>query len=124
MFLFDGLFKYENGLTVTGLTKELNILYVLNKFKKQNKNILIVTNSLYEANGYYDQLKTYTDDVCLFPMDDFLTSVAVAISPDLKNKRLETLNIINSGKKSIVVTNLMGFLRYLPDKMNSSVLSF
>ena len=42
MFLFDGLFKYENGLTVTGLTKELNILYVLNKFKKQNKNILIL----------------------------------------------------------------------------------
>ena len=124
MFLFDGLFKYENGLTVTGLTKELNILYVLNKFSKQNKNILIVTNSLYEANSYYDQLKTYTDDVCLFPMDDFLTSVAVAISPDLKNKRLETLNIINSGKKSIVVTNLMGFLRYLPDKKNSSVLSF
>lgn len=123
MNYFDNYFKYENGLTVTGLTKELNIFYILNKFKSDNKNILILTNTLYEANTYYDQIKTYIDEVCLFPMDDFLTSVAVAISPDLKNKRLETLNIINEGKKCVVVTNLMGFLRYLPDKNNSSSLS-
>ena len=123
MNYFDNYFKYENGLTVTGLTKELNIFYILNKFKNDNKNILILTNTLYEANTYYDQIKTYIDEVCLFPMDDFLTSVAVAISPDLKNKRLETLNIINEGKKCVVVTNLMGFLRYLPDKNNSSSLS-
>ena len=123
MNYFDNYFKYENGLTVTGLTKELNIFYILNKFKNDNKNILILTNTLYEANTYYDQIKTYIDEVWLFPMDDFLTSVAVAISPDLKNKRLETLNIINEGKKCVVVTNLMGFLRYLPDKNNSSSLS-
>ena len=28
-------FKYENGLTVTGLTKELNIFYVLEMFKRE-----------------------------------------------------------------------------------------
>ena len=117
-------FKYENGLTVTGLTKELNIFYVINKFRETDKNILLLANTLYEANTYYDQIKTYIDEVCLFPMDDFLTSVAVAISPDLKNKRLETLNIINEGKKCIIVTNLMGFLRYLPDKKNNSDLCF
>ena len=124
MNYFNNFFKYENGLTVTGLTKELNIFYVINKFKNDNKNVLILTNTLYEANTYYDQIKTYIDDVCLFPMDDFLTSVAVAISPDLKNKRLETLNTITSGKKCIVVTNLMGFLRFLPDKNNNSNLSY
>ena len=117
-------FKYENGLTVTGLTKELNIFYVLEMFKRENRSILILANTLYEANMYYDSLKTYTDDVCLFPMDDFLTSVAVAISPDLKIKRLETLDTIRSGKKSIVVTNLMGYLRYLPNKNDSSNLEF
>ena len=33
---------------------------------------------------------------------------------DLKVKRLDTLERIKTGKKSIVVTNLMGYLRYLP----------
>lgn len=122
-FLSD-YFKYENGLTVTGLTKELNVFYVLDLFKKSPGNIVVLTNTLYEANVYCDSLKTYTDDVYLFPMDDFLTSVAVAISPDLKIKRLETLEAIRKNKKSIVVTNLMGFLRFLPDKNNSSNLEF
>jgi len=122
-FLTD-YFKHENGLTVTGLTKELNVFYVLDLFNKRNGNLVILTNTLYEANTYYDSLKTYTDDVYLFPMDDFLTSVAVAISPDLKIKRLETLDAIRKGKKSIVVTNLMGFLRFLPDKNNKANLEF
>lgn len=117
-------FKYENGITIAGLTKELNIFYVLDLFKKENKNILILTNTLYESNTYFDLIHTYTDDVCLFPMDDFLTSVAVAVSPDLKIKRLETLDIIRNKSKKIVVTNLMGYLRYLPNKNETSNLEF
>ena len=124
MDFLSNYFKYENGLTVSGLTKELNIFYVLELFKKENRNIVILTNTLYEANMYYDSLKTYLDDVYLFPMDDFLTSVAVAISPDLKIKRLETLEKINNLNKAIVVTNLMGFLRYLPDKNNTINLEY
>ena len=124
MDFLSNYFKYENGLTVSGLTKELNIFYVLELFKKENRNIVILTNTLYEANMYYDSLKTYLDDVYLFPMDDFLTSVAVAISPDLKIKRLETLEKINNLNKAIVVTNLMGFLRYLPDKNNTLNLEY
>ena len=84
-------FTYENNLNVYGLTDELNIFYMLNIFQKENKNLLIVANSLYEANQIYSALKTHTDDVLLFLMDDFLTSVAVAISPELKIKRLEIL---------------------------------
>ncbi len=124
MDIFKDYFKYENGLTVRGLTKELNIFYVLEYFKNSDKNVIILTNTLYEANMYYDSLKTYIEDVCLFPMDDFLTSVAVAVSPDLKIKRLETLEEIRNGKKHIVVTNLMGFLRYLPDKNNKANLEY
>ncbi|MBR6133480.1 MAG: transcription-repair coupling factor [Bacilli bacterium] len=122
-FLSD-YFKIENGLTISGLTKELNIFYVLNLFNNQDRSVLVLANSLYEANSYYDHLKTYIDDVYLFPMDDFLTSVAVAISPDLKIKRLETLDNIRSNKKCIVITNLMGFLRYLPNKKNKYNLEF
>lgn len=111
--LFDK-FTYDNGLVIQGLTNELNIFYVLGAFQKLNKNILVVTSSLYEANRLYNGLETYTEQVLLFPMDDFLTSVAVAISPELKMKRLETLEKLSSNQY-IVVTNLTGYLRFLPD---------
>ena len=64
---------------------------------------------------YYQILSKYTDKCLLFPMDDFLTSEALAVSPELKTNRLETLKNLSDGNK-IIVTNLMGFLRYLPTK--------
>lgn len=108
------IFKYENHARVCGLTSELQAQYYYHYFKQNDDNILIVTNSLYDSNKIYQKLKTYIDDVCLFPMDDFLSSVALAISPDLKVNRLETLEYLKNHDKTIVVTNLMGYLRFLP----------
>ena len=59
----------------------------------------------------------YSSNVYLFPMDSFITSESSITSPEFEVTRLETLNtIINSNNKSIIITNLMGFLRYLPTK--------
>ncbi|HIT24335.1 MAG TPA: transcription-repair coupling factor, partial [Candidatus Faecimonas intestinavium] len=79
--------------------------------------ILVVVNSLYEANQLYSSLSNYTDNVSLFPMDDFLTSEALAISPELRYNRLETINKVLE-QPNIVITNLMGYLRFLPTKKN------
>ena len=79
---------------------------------------MVVTSSLYEANKMYRLMSSLNDNTLLFPMDDFLTSEALAISPDLMIKRLETINSLVSEKKSIVITNLMGYLRFLPLKNN------
>ena len=52
---------------------------------------------MFEANKLYQALQNYNANVLLFPMDDFLTSEALAISPELKITRLETLNeLINN----------------------------
>ena len=121
MDILSKYFKYENNTSVIGLTNELNTFYIVEKFKNSNENILVLTSSLYQSNMIYDSLLCYLDDVLLFPMDDFITSLSIAMSPDLKVKRLETLELINNhNKRYIVVTNLMGFLRFLPDKSNSS----
>lgn len=110
-------FKYKPNYYVYGLTKELDALYIANYFKENNENVLVLTSTLYEANNFYKSLQAYTDDVLFFPMDDFLASVAIAISPDLKIKRLETLEKINKEKKKhLVVTSLMGYLKFLPNK--------
>ena len=110
-------FNYKSQSNISGLTEELAVLYFNEYFERFNKNTLIVTNSLFDSNMIYQKLKTYNDNVCLFPMDDFLSSVAIAQSPDLKVKRLETLEEIKKGNK-IVITNLTGYLHYLPSNKN------
>ncbi|MDO4963100.1 MAG: transcription-repair coupling factor [bacterium] len=99
---------------IYGLTNELKGLFLYKKFKKENKSIICVTSSIYEANKLYQIVLNYTDKVSFFPMDDFLTSEALAISPEFKFTRLDTLNNVLKENR-IVITNLMGFLRFLPN---------
>ncbi len=120
MDFLDTIFKYDNDTEISGLTLELCLLYAIKLYKQDSKNVLIVTNSLYEANNFYNCLMTYEKNVLLFPMDDFLSSMIVAESPDLKYKRLETLSFLKDQKKHIVVTNLMGYLKFLTDKNSVS----
>ena len=58
MKFFDNLFDLNNRdeQLVTGLNKELNSIYTYDYFNKYNNNILLVTNSLYEANDLYNRL--------------------------------------------------------------------
>lgn len=116
MKFYENLFHVEINKTIKGLTDELKALYIYNLYKQKDYSVLFVASSLYEANIFYQRIKNYTDNVLLFPMDDFLTSEALAISPELKISRLETIESLSSNNKKIVVTNLMGFRRYLPSK--------
>ena len=120
MNLFDQ-FCFVNGTISEGLTEELSAFYVLECFKKEHRSIVVVTANLYDANKFFKVLSRYSSDVYLFPMDDFFTSVALAVSPELKLKRLETLDKISNGK-SIVVTNLMGYLKFLPSRVEQEKL--
>lgn len=108
-------FNYENKHTTYGLTNELIVFYVLNLFRSTNKSIIFVTSNLYESNNFFQNLKTYTEDVSLFPMDDFLATRILAKSPEFELTRLNTLEKLKN-KRQIIVTNLMGYLKYLPNK--------
>jgi transcription-repair coupling factor (superfamily II helicase) len=119
MQIVNRLFKhYEKGkVGLSGLTDALLVLYFKKIYNENNRNILVLTNSLFEANKLHQLMIKEIDDTLLFPMDDFLTSEALAVSPDLKVNRLETINtLVSSEKKHIVVTHLMGYLRFLPEK--------
>lgn len=116
MGFFEQIFqiKGDNYYGVSGLNPELNCIYIYNSFLKYKRGMLVVTNSLYEANLLYTKLSNYTDKVLFFPMDDFITSEAIAISPEFKSERINTINTLIKDNSYIVVTNLMGVLRYLP----------
>ena len=117
MNFFNNLISVDlDNKVINGLNDELKSIYIYNAFKKSNKPILVVSNSLFESNKIYKSLSCYTKDVLFFPMDDFLTSEALAISPELKITRLETLNTLCDDSKKIVITNLTGLLRFLPLK--------
>ena len=115
MDFLDKYFKYDNNLTITGLTHELAYLYVAASFKEKKKNIIVLLSTLYEANSFYSGISNYEKNTFLFPMDDFITSEALAISPELKTTRIDTLEALKK-KKGIVVTNLMGYLKFLTDQ--------
>ena len=97
---------------VTGLNEELKTEYIIELYKKFG-SVLVVTDTLYEANNFFQSISKH-EECLFFPMDDFLTSEAIAVSPELKVTRLETMNELVKNNNRIVVTNMMGYLRYLP----------
>ena len=108
--------EINDGLTcVTGLTSELESLYINDVYNKKDSNVLVVTSSIYEANKLYDSLINYNKNVYLYQMDDFIASESAISSPELMINIIETLNsIVFDNTKKIVITNLMGLLRFLP----------
>lgn len=119
MQILNELFKdYEGGkIGLSGLTEALLVAYFKKIYLHQRRNLVILTSTLFEADKIYQALLKEGINTLLFPMDDFITSEALAISPDLEVSRLETINkTIFSKQKQIIVTHLMGFLRYLPQR--------
>ena len=116
-FLYDKIDRnLEKKTSVICSNDEFLSLYI-NSIN--NKNIVVVANTLYEANKIYDSILNYNNDVLFFPTDEFLSEEIYATSPELKITRLETLNkIALNNNKNIVITNLVGILRYLPTKEN------
>ena len=108
----------KKGVTnIVGFNNELESMYIDYIYNKLDSDILVVTSSLYESNMIYNSIISYNENTYLYPMDDFVTSEASISSPELMITRLETLNnIVANNKKKIIITNLMGILRYLPDK--------
>ena len=111
MKFFDNVFqiKDDNYYGISGLTPELNCVYIYNSFIKNNCGMLVVANSLYEANLLYSKLVNYTDRVLFFPMDDFITSEAIAISPEFKSERIHTINCLVQDENYIVICNISYF---------------
>ena len=68
----------QKNMGIYNLTDEFFCLFLNTIYEKENKNILVVVNSIYDANKLYNSLSNYNANVVLFPMDEFLTSEALA----------------------------------------------
>ena len=94
MGFFNNLFNIneKSNFSVSGLNKELNSIYINEYFMNNDKGVLVVCNSLYEANDIYNRLINYNNRVLFFPMDDFITSEIAKNSPEFMIERISTLN--------------------------------
>ena len=89
------------------------LLYI---FFTSKKNILLVVPTLNEATEIYNELKSYLDDVYLFPEDDLMSKKAIASSPELLFMRVNLLNKFNDKTQKIVIVHLNSFIKKLPTK--------
>lgn len=107
----------ENKIGLSGVTDEFFCLYINKLFNEKKQSILILTSTLYEANKLFCSLKVYNDNCFLFPMDDFIASESIAMSPELESTRLNTLKtLVNKNFKGIIICHLESYLRFLPSK--------
>lgn len=112
----DLLKKYtiNEELYITNTNDNISLLMVLYLFNKNNDSLLIVTPNLYKAQKVYDSLSSLLkeDQLSFYPQDEFITTEMLAMSKDFKFERINTIKKIIEKKKSIVVTNTTGLLKY------------
>ena len=118
MDFFEEIINIEEKekIGLLGMTDEFFSIYVSKLFDKTNNGILVLTSNLYEANKLFFSIKKYSDNVLFFPMDDFLTSKSIAVSPEFVTTRLDTINELSKSSKKIVISHLESYLRFLPTK--------
>lgn len=117
--MIDNLFneKIYNDMNISINQNEIYNQFLMYMFFSLNKNMIIVTPSLTEANKIYKDLSFYNKEkVYIFPDDDYLTKKAIATSPELMYMRMKFLDTINTKDNKILICHTNSFLKKLPKK--------
>ncbi len=117
--MIEGLFneKIENNYKISISSNEIYNQFLLYMFFSLNKNLVLVTPTLSDANRIYSNLSlALMDQVFIFPDDDYLTKKAIATSPELMYMRMRFLNQFDNSKKKILICHTNSFLKKLPKK--------
>lgn len=116
--MIENLFnlKLENGQKISVSQNEIYYQFLVYVFFALNKNLVVVTSSLNEANKIYASLSDKNLNVYIFPDDDYLTKKAIATSPELMYMRMRFLNNIKSEEKCILICHTNSLLKKLPLK--------
>ena len=114
MELFD--FDIDKNKKISISKNEIYNQMLLYIFFSSQKNLLLVVPTLNEATDLYNELKSYVDNIYLFPEDDIITRTSIAVSPELLFMRANLLNKINDNTHKIVIVHLNSFIKKLPSQ--------
>ena len=113
--------KYKKDMGLLNMTHDFFALYVKELLKNEEKSILIVTPNGLDARNIFKSF--VSDDVLLFEDDNLSYSNNAYKSPELMVDRITILFDLLEKKNRIIVTDLNGYLKKLPE-VNSFENSF
>ena len=104
--LIKNIENKKSPIEISGLTDvgETSFLSGINAYTK--RPILIITYNEIQAKKIAENIKFFTDNVCIFPKKEILTYDYIAESKDLPYERIDVLNKIYNNKNIIIVTTI------------------
>ncbi len=103
--------KTNNHTEISETDRYLASLISLSLLNKQNKNIVLVAPSIFQAQKVYDDLSSITNNVVFYPKDDFISTELLTESFEFKLERINALKeLFFSNTQKVFVTNLSTLL--------------
>lgn len=99
---------------LTGLSGSAKTLAILGTYEKLQKSVIVVTANLFYANQLADDLRNYTDEVFIYPVDEMISAEMAFSSPEARAERVATLNAIAAQQLGIYVLPAAGVRRFVP----------
>ncbi|MBI5973876.1 transcription-repair coupling factor [Staphylococcus caledonicus] len=110
----DDVFGQENIL-VTGLSPSAKATIIAEKYLKDQKQMLLITNNLYQADKLETDILQYVDhsEVYKYPVQDIMTEEFSTQSPQLMSERVRTLTALAHNEKGLFIVPLNGLKKWL-----------
>ncbi len=110
----DQVFGQENIL-VTGLSPSAKATIIAEKYLKDQRQMLLITNNLYQADKLETDILQYVDssEVYKYPVQDIMTEEFSTQSPQLMSERVRTLTALAHNEKGLFIVPLNGLKKWL-----------
>ncbi|MCD7839625.1 MAG: transcription-repair coupling factor, partial [Erysipelotrichaceae bacterium] len=112
---YIAMLKGKGDIVVSHASDEA--ILIASAFLTLPRNMLIVKDSLYQAQILYGQLQELLNNqVLFFPSDESLRVEALAASGEIMGERISTLYELTTDQPKIVICHTHSLIRYVPDK--------
>ncbi len=112
---YIAMLKGKGDIVVSHASDEA--ILIASAFLTLPRNMLIVKESLYQAQILYGQLQELLNNqVLFFPSDESLRVEALAASGEIMGERISTLYELTNDQPKIVICHTHSLIRFVPDK--------
>ena len=105
----------KEQVLVTGLSGAAKATIIAEKYLNSSKQLLIVTNNLYQADKLERDLTQFVEeqDIYKYPMQDIMTEEFSTQSPQFMSERVRTLTALAQEKRGLFIVPLNGLKKWL-----------
>lgn len=108
------LLDKTDGLSFQSLSEEATVISAA--YIKQPQNFVIIKNNLYNAQRLYNKIANLVqeENCALFAVEESLRVEAIASSPEITAKKIETMACLLENHPRILITHAAAVIRMLP----------